>query len=410
MSVLVHLQPATVALVPGDTATVAVRIRNTGTVVDEFDLGVVGDAQGWSAVDPAVISLFPGAEGDATITFTPPRLPSVPAGSMPFGLRVRSKEDPAGSIVEEGALDIAPFHEVSAELVPRTSRGSTGATHDVAVDNRGNVALEAALTALDADRLLAFDVRPPSVVAGPGAAVFAKVRVQPRRRFWRGTPVARPFQLQVTVADTPPVTIDGTLLQTPILPSWTVRALLIALALIVAAVVLWLTVLRPTIESTARNEAADVLAEAGISPLPFDGASPTASGGDASPDTSSSSPTASTSTEPTASPSMSPPAGGTTLSDGRLMPGGTPYTAPAGTTLFVTDLVFSNPDEGLAGEIRLERAGQPLLVLRLENFRDLDFHFSTPIAVEPGETLALVCANPCDGAALYYSGFERSGP
>jgi hypothetical protein len=329
---------------------------------------------------------------------------------MPFGLRVESKEDPAGSIVEEGALDLAPFHEVSAELVPRTSRGSTGATHDVAVDNRGNVALEAAISALDADRLLGFDVRPPAVVADPGAAVFAKVRVQPRRRFWRGSPVARPFQLQVTVADTPPVTLDGTLLQTPILPSWTVRALVLALVLVVAAVVLWLTILRPVIESTARGEAADVLAAAGISPLPSGGGAPVASSGDASPDDASSSPTASGSTEPSATPSMSPPAGGTTLSDGRLVPGGTPFTAPAGTTLYVTDLVFSNPSETLAGEIRLERAGEPLLVLQLENFRDLDFHFATPIAVQPGETLALVCPTGCDGAAIYYSGYERAGP
>jgi hypothetical protein len=38
-------------------------------------------------------------------------------------------------------------HEVTADLVPRSSRGSTGATHDLAIDNRGNVPLNAVLSA-----------------------------------------------------------------------------------------------------------------------------------------------------------------------------------------------------------------------------------------------------------------------
>jgi hypothetical protein len=53
-------------------------------------------------------------------------------------------------------------------------------------------------------------------------------------------------------------------------------------------------------------------------------------------------------------------------------------------------------------------------VLRLENFRDLDFHFVTPIAVHAGETLALVtaCSAPVPPApatactpAVFYSGY-----
>ena len=80
---------------------------------------------------------------------------------------------------------------------------------------------------------------------------------------------------------------------------------------------------------------------------------------------------------------------------------------PAGKTLFLTDLVFSNPSDTAIGEIRLARSGEPLLVLQLQNFRDLDFHFVTPIVVASGQELALVCPTGCDGAALYYSGYLR---
>jgi len=87
---------------------------------------------------------------------------------------------------------------------------------------------------------------------------------------------------------------------------------------------------------------------------------------------------------------------------------GAPAVKPtAGMTLYLTDLVFSNPNDSLTGEIRLERSGTPLIVLRLEYFRDLDLHFVTPIVVGPTQEIALVCPTGCANAALFYSGFER---
>ena len=63
--------------------------------------------------------------------------------------------------------------------------------------------------------------------------------------------------------------------------------------------------------------------------------------------------------------------------DGRL-----DRDAPAGRradgTLFVTDFVFSNPN-GAEGALVVLRNDTPLLQLRLENFRDYDLHFVTPI-------------------------------
>src|SRR4051794_352067 len=95
------LTPA-VAVEPGQTVSVAIKVRNTGTVVDEFALDVLGDAAGWATVTPRSLNLFPGAEGDAQAILAPPRAPGTPSGLVPFGLRARSKEDPAGSAVEEG--------------------------------------------------------------------------------------------------------------------------------------------------------------------------------------------------------------------------------------------------------------------------------------------------------------------
>ena len=170
MGASVTLTAPSIGVAPGGEATLEFRLRNTGTVVDEFALGVLGDAAGWSSVEPPTISLFPGAEETARIIFRPPRAPQVPAGPMPFGLHARSREDAAGSTVEEGVVEVGPFLEPFAELIPRTSRGSRSASHDLALDNRGNIRLNAEVEAADADRLLGFDVKPPGIVVEPGMA------------------------------------------------------------------------------------------------------------------------------------------------------------------------------------------------------------------------------------------------
>ena len=414
MGAVVELEPRSIAATPGTPAVVAVRLRNNGTVVDQFTLDVVGDAAAWATVDPPSVSLFPGAEGATTLTFTPPRSPAVRAGRVPFGLRVQSKEDPAGSTVEEGSVEVAPFTEVSAELVPRTSRGSTGTTHDLAVDNRGNVALSAAISAIDPDRLLAFDMRPPAVNAEPGVAAFSKIRVSPQKRFWRGAAVSRPFNVQVALPTGEPLSLDGSLLQTPMLPPWTLRALLAAIGLLVALVLIWALLLKPAIESSARDQAEDILAAVGITLPPSGGPGSSGGGGGGGDPSASASGGASgspgTSGDASAPPSTAPttPADGdVTPIDGRLTNGGTPRKPAPGTALYITDLVFSNPDTGAAGEIRLERSGATLISLQLLNFRDLDFHFVTPIYVTEDQELAIVCSPACPGAALYYSGYQR---
>jgi hypothetical protein len=432
MGAVAHLENRSLPVTPGAQAVAEIRVRNSGSVVDQFAVEVLGDAGAWSTSEPATLSLFPGAEETARVTFAPPRSATVPAGTMPFAIRVRSHEDPAGSVVEEGTLEIEPFSDTFAELAPRTSRGSRGASHDLAIDNRGNARLNATVSAADPDKLLDFQIRPPSIVADPGTAAFAKVDVKPRQRFWRGTPKTRPFRLQVESPGGPPLGVEGTLLQEAILPPWLLKALLAVITVLVALIVLWLFFLQPAIQSTARQRAEEaVVARLGPSPVgqtPFPtggggvtpppaptpatsgassgaGGSPSPSAGGGSP-----SPAVSPSASPSAgteSPSPSAPGlGAAQPIDGRLRPGAPLPPVEAGKTLFITDLVFSNSSDTATGDLRLGRSGQPLLILRLENFRDLDYHFVTPIVIQSGQQLALTC-DGCTSAAVYYSGYTR---
>src|SRR5439155_339182 len=83
--------------------------------------------------------------------------------AVPFAIRVKSHEDARASLVEEGVVEVGPFNDTFAELIPRTARGSSRARAQLAVDNRGNVRVNARLTAADPDRKLNFTITPPAM-------------------------------------------------------------------------------------------------------------------------------------------------------------------------------------------------------------------------------------------------------
>ena len=423
MGASVTLVTPAVAVEPGQSVSITVKVRNTGSVVDEFALDVLGDAAAWAAVEPPTVNLFPGAEAEAKAVFRPPRAAATPSGLVPFGLRARSREDPAGSAVEEGSVTVGAFMDPHAELVPRTSRGSGSGSHDVAVDNRGNTRLSAEIEATDADQQLKFDVKPPAVVVEPGMAGFAKVKVMPARKFWRGQPKTRPFQLFIKPEGGLPITLDGTLLQESVLPPWFLKALLLALLAIVALVIFWLFLLKPSIQTAASEAVASPLASlkedvntaldnAGLPTIPADGGA-----GDATPTPAPPTPTlppgvTAPPPTPTPAPTPTPDPGVTIPGLGAPIDGSLSKAAPTSTftgTLFLTDFLFSNPN-GQEGAIVVLRNDVPLMRLRLENFRDYDVHFVTPIVIAAGDqlNLSLVCeaAGECDPAVLY-SGYLR---
>ena len=179
-------------------------------------------------------------------------------------MRARSREDPAGSAVEEGVLVVGAYQDTFARARPADLAGQPRSHPRAAVDNRGNSRLNATVTAGDQDQLLAFDVAPPGLVVDPGTAGFAKVRVKPRQRFWRGQPKTRPFKVAVQGEGGPPILLDGSILQEALLPRWLIPALLAALVALIALVVIWLTLLQPAIKSAATS----ALEDAGITPLP----------------------------------------------------------------------------------------------------------------------------------------------
>ncbi|GGZ31554.1 hypothetical protein GCM10010387_26930 [Streptomyces inusitatus] len=425
MSLTASLQEPFVTAVPGEETSLPLRVLNSGDTVEEYRFEVVGACAAWATVEPAALSLYPGSSESATLTLRPPRDPSVPAGETPFGVRVVPTSGQGEPVVPEGRVIVLPFTEVTAELVPNSSHGALRGRHQLAVDNRGNTPIAVRLGSRSGTERARVSFNEPELRIEPGRAEFGGLRITPVKRLWWGTPVTHPFQALVTPAapegvEAPdPVVLDGSYQQEALLPRWLPRAAVITALLVVALIGLWYALLRPAVKSAAREaitpEAiasataqgmptpggeADSGANSGASGEP--GASPGSGTGTSSGTSSGASSGANSGATggPSPSPSPSPSDGSSAEGSGEPAPtsaqlqvrdsvGGGSNTAaalevPDGKTFRLTDIVIQNP-QGDAGTVTVS-AGESgtVLSLALENFRDSDYHFVTPILVPEG--------------------------
>ena len=78
MPVVVHLQTDNLIVEPGQTTTGQMSLANTGTIVEQFTILLLGDVAVWTEADPPVVSLFPGGQQSVTLRFAPPRFTTPP--------------------------------------------------------------------------------------------------------------------------------------------------------------------------------------------------------------------------------------------------------------------------------------------------------------------------------------------
>lgn len=416
MTTVATLEDSLVEVVPGEEAVCRLEIHNTGPIVESYTLEVLGEVAQWTVVEPAEVSIYPGTEAYATIRFRPPRAATPAAGEIHYGVRVTPAERPDDQIVPEAVIRVLPFLDTTAEIVPRTSSGRWWARHEVAIDNRGNVPVQLALTGSDPDGRLAVTPKPDKLAIGPGHAAFTKVTVRSRRLRWRGQPLTQPFQVLLTPENAPPVQLDAATVQNPVIPRSAVRllALLLVLALIGAG--LWFGVLRPAVSSAAKEAVAQPIASLQAHQSKLDNQINGPGGLAQNADSASARPTTTPAAGGTAAtPSTAPgrgnlPAGATSFNrtarnfDNAGAASSVPFTAPAGKTLVLTDFYLQNP-QGDAGKLELLVDGTPFFTWSLANFRDLDYHAVSPIELPAGKTVVvrLTCTKPGPTLAGYSS-------
>jgi hypothetical protein len=255
MSPSATLERPGVSLEAGGAATVPLTVGNVGETADEYRFQVVGPLAPWTTVEPATVSVGPGDLATVRVGLHVPRSSEISAGSVPYGVQVLPGRSSADPVVAEGVVEVRPFFDTVAELVPRESRGARGGRHRLAVDNRGNAPVDVRLLAKDPEDRLHLHLRPSGLRVVPGTVQFADLAVRPRGRIRRGTGTVHPFTVSVEPDRGPGTVLDGTHQQEAVLPRRSVRAVVVVMLLALLAVPAVLVVQR--FGSAARELPAD---------------------------------------------------------------------------------------------------------------------------------------------------------
>jgi hypothetical protein len=202
---------------------------------------------------------------------------------------------------------------------------------------------------------------------------------------------------------------DGSLLQGPLLPRWLLWLAGAIVALAALLLLLWFVLFRPQIRSTAQDEVNKQLTANGITPVSTSGGGKSSgSGRGGSSGGGGGGSTVTTVNNGGGGGGSSVVASGTTINgEQRASGNGTTkvFTVPNGKSLQITDLLVENT-AGDAGNLVLARDGTPVLQWSMANFRDLDYHWITPIVLGPKTQVQMIVSG-CTGActpAIYYAG------
>ncbi len=273
-----------------------------------------------------------------------------------------------------------------------------------------------------------YSFRPALVDVAPGSVAFAKVSVRPKTTYWRGPSTTEPYQVALRqqhtngtkpAADAPvsahpaQVGADGAILRDALLPAWIWGAVagLVALAALLA--LLWFALVKPQITAATGSAVAKQVTPVSMALNKVSSTMSSLAGPATSAASRSSAATPTTSTSATAS-----------SAGGQIATGGSPvnasltvtgnnttvsYAVPKGKTLEVTDILLEN-SAGASGDVYLQDSGKVLMSWALADFRDLDYHWITPVFFRPDSSLQLVVKD-CTGAcapSLYFAGSMKS--
>lgn len=373
MSVTASFDPSRVASEPGMAAALTLRLHNDATSNEIVRLRAAGALAQHTVLQSETIYL------DANETFDVPVVVDVGAGLVagPHSSTVEVLDEEgrvAGSA--EATIDVVEQVGYAVALVPEHSRSAAAGRHRVVIQNTGNTQVAVELTPFTTDGVV---VELATQIANvvPGDTAQVEVRVIPPSRFWTGPSRSFGFSVHTLGSDGAAHEVHGTFEQGPRIRSWFVPALVGTLLALLLGTLAWFTLLKPYVDDTAEDAAADAIFEdraalreriaeleaaaAEAEELPLG--------------------------EPVDFRLAATAAPGSAASD--------VFAVSSSRLLSVTDIVLQNPT-GAVGRVTLLRDGVILLESELANFRDLDLHFVAPFRFE-GSTqieLRVACTEP----------------
>lgn len=385
MAVTSTFQRDRVGTVPNAPTALSLRLYNDSGGRREVALEPSGDLAPHVTLAPTSVTLDTNEIVDVAVTVEVP-VTTMP-GAHPVAVHVTSHPVPVpgggpdatppggtdgavDDLTVTATVDVGAVTAFAQTLSPDRSRGSTAGRHRIRVTNSGNVGVSIDFTPEVVDDTIDVAVALPTLTIGPGATEETFVRVTPSATYWSGPTTLHEFAIRALGSDGSIDELRASYLQRPRLPNWVGPAVAGAFIALVVGAIVWLTLLRPWVETTADDAAADAI-EADREALQERIAELEAAAAEAE-------------ELPLGAPtdvvlSVAPTAGVTESASDAVRPG---------ERVSVTDIVFQNPTGGV-GTVMLKRDDEVLLESELANFRDFDLHLVAPFVFEQSEQIVL---------------------
>ncbi len=198
---------------PGAAATLTISVFNTAEVICGYTFELLGIDREWLHLDYDQLNLFPGDDGQITLTLTLPV--DFPAGRRSLAVVVQSKLDAADHRVIDIDLDVQATLEARLELEPSSYLGGRTGVFGMVITNTGNSWTRMVPVAQEEEGKAAIALRPAEVDVPPGEQVTVTAEVI-RRRPFLGSPATRIIAFRVDGVDDPPQAV-GAFTQRPII-------------------------------------------------------------------------------------------------------------------------------------------------------------------------------------------------
>jgi len=172
---LVHLIEDHSTVEPGEASRAELSVRNVSGIVESYDLTVLGPAEPWVEVLPTALSLFPGDEGTAVVTFRPPLTSNVVAGDYVVGIRAMSHVTRECTASDEILVTVSPFYRYAADISRTTFAVRTKAKTQIQIVNQGNATTTYRISAVDPEGYIRVVVPQKEVTLAPGESVWVPI-------------------------------------------------------------------------------------------------------------------------------------------------------------------------------------------------------------------------------------------
>lgn len=246
---------------PGSTTSLSLSIENLGEHTEQYTIIPAGMTAAWTTVTRPNVTLFGGSRDVVEIVIRPPAIHTTTAGPTPAAVRVIPQQQPEEAIVAETLLDVQSFDDRRITMLQPLRRGRRRATYEFMVENHGNNLASCRLHLVDRTERVDGSFDPPAVGVASGSQSLVRLRLKAKGGVFRRSERQLDFEIEATEQDHDPAIGHAALIQPPSIPARFAWRVLVAAAVVAAAALAWVHVIRPELRDAAERAVDDRLAE-----------------------------------------------------------------------------------------------------------------------------------------------------